>query len=341
MIKEAIEMVVAGRDLTVDQAAAAMEDMMSGQATPAQIGAFVTALRMKGEAAEEVAGMARVMREKSLRPQVEGPAIDIVGTGGDGSGTFNISTAAALLVTACGVKVAKHGNRAITSACGSADVLEALGVPITLGPEGVSKLIKETGFGFMFAPNFHPAMKHAAGPRREIGIRTAFNILGPLTNPALVAAQVTGTATPDLAALVVQVLELLGSRHAIVFHSADGLDEITTTATNHIHELKDGGINEYHITAEDVGLTRARLSDIKGSSPQENAAAIRAIFSGQKGPKRDVVLLNAAAGLMVAGAAKDFKSGIAIAGHVVDTGQATRKLDDIIEAGKKIASEQK
>ncbi|MBI4297684.1 MAG: anthranilate phosphoribosyltransferase [Chloroflexi bacterium] len=341
MIKEAIEAVVVGRSLSMEEAAATMEDIMSGQATPAQIGAFLVALRIKGETAEEIAGMARVMRDKALRVQVDGPAIDIVGTGGDRSGTFNISTAAALLAAACGVKVAKHGNRAMSSACGSADALEALGVPIALGPEGVARLIKETGFGFMFAPNFHPAMRHAAGPRREIGIRTVFNVLGPLTNPAFVPAQATGAAEPGLAEKMIQVLKLLGSRRALVFHSADGLDELSTTAPSHIHELKDGQIGEYHVTPEELGLPRARLADLKGGSPQDNAAMIRAVLSGEKGPRRDVVLLNAAAGLVVAGAAKDLKEGIAIAARAVDSGRAQRKLDEIFSVGQAIVEEGK
>ena len=242
MIREAIETVVSGADLGMEESAAAMREIMDGEATTAQISAFVTALRIKGETAEEVAGMATVMRDKALPLDVDGPLVDTCGTGGDGKGTFNVSTAAAFAAAAAGLRVAKHGNRAASGTCGSADVLEALGVKIDLGPAGVKRCIMDVGIGFMFAPTFHPAMRHAAPVRREIGIRTAFNILGPLTNPARAQRQLVGVADPDLGEKVARVLDLMGSQGALVVHGDDGLDEVSLGSTNHAWELKDGSV---------------------------------------------------------------------------------------------------
>ena len=254
MIREAIEAVVRGESLSMEHAAQAMNEIMSGEATPAQFGAFVTALRLKGETVDEIAGMAQVMREHSLHVEVDGPLVDTCGTGGDGSGTFNISTTAAFVAAGAGAKVAKHGNRAMSGSSGSADVLEALGAKIDLSPESVARCINETGFGFMFAQGFHPSMRFAAGPRREIGIRTVFNILGPLTNPAGADAQVIGVADASMASKMAQVLGRLGSRRALVVHGSDGLDEITVAGTSRVWELRDGAVNEYDISPAEFGV---------------------------------------------------------------------------------------
>ncbi|MCH9039948.1 MAG: anthranilate phosphoribosyltransferase, partial [Chloroflexi bacterium] len=254
MIREAIDAVVGGRSLTVEEASQAMQEIMTGEATPAQFGAFVTALRMKGETVDEITGMAQVMREKSLHVKVDGALVDTCGTGGDASGTFNISTTAAFVVAGAGVKVAKHGNRAMSGACGSADVLEGIGGKIDLGPEGVERCLDETGFGFMFAQTFHPSMRFAAGPRREIGIRTVFNILGPLTNPAGAKSQVIGVADPSMAEKMAQVLARLGSTHALVVHGGDGLDEISLDGPTRVWEMQNGTVSEMSVSPDDVGM---------------------------------------------------------------------------------------
>ncbi|MCH7653423.1 MAG: anthranilate phosphoribosyltransferase [Chloroflexi bacterium] len=330
MISEAISALVEGKSLTMDEAAQSMEEIMEGEATQAQFGAFVTALRMKGETVDEIAGMARVMREKALHVNVDGPLVDTAGTGGDASGTFNISTTAAFVAAGAGVRVAKHGNRAMSGACGSADVLEGLGVKIDLGPEGVERCLKEVGFGFMFAQRFHPSMRYAAGPRREIGIRTVFNILGPLTNPAGAEAQVIGVADPAMASRMAEALARLGGKHALVIHGDDGLDEITIGDTTRIWEMKSGKVTEGSISPEDVGLRRASTQDIRVSSVEESVAILRGVLDGDSGPARDIVLMNAAAALVAADVAPTMKDGVALASDAIDSGRAREKVEALI-----------
>ena len=336
MIRESIADVVEGRSLTMDQAAATMTEIMEGEATPAQFGALVTALRLKGETVEEIAGMARVMRDKSLHVSVDGPLVDTCGTGGDASGTFNISTTAGFVVAGAGVNVAKHGNRAMSGACGSADVLEALGVNIQLGPEGVGRCIEDVGFGFMFAQTFHPSMKFAAGPRREIGIRTVFNILGPLTNPAGAISQVIGVADPSVAENLANVLRLLGSKRALVVHGADGLDEVTLGDDTHVWELKEGAVSSYDVTPEDFGLSTADAGTLKVSSAEESADMMRNVLQGQAGPERDVVLANAAAALMAADIVSTLEDGVQVAAQAIDSGSARQKLESLVELSQKL-----
>jgi anthranilate phosphoribosyltransferase len=332
MIREAIAKLVDGPSLAEEEAAAVMEEIMTGEATPAQLAAFVVALRLKGETVDEIAGMARVMRAKALRVPYEGPSLlDTCGTGGDAAGTHNVSTAAAFVAAGAGAVVAKHGNRAMTSQCGSADVLEALGARIDLPPEGVAHCLREAGIGFMFAPSFHPAMRFAVGPRREIGVRTVFNVLGPLTNPAGAQAQVLGVADAVLAGKMAQVLERLGCRHALVVHGEDGLDEMTIAGPTLVHELKDGALRSYRVAPEDVGLPRAEGCPVKGGSPAENAAALRAVLSGQPGPLRDIVLLNSAAALVAADIATGLAEGVSAAAAAIDGGAAAGALERFVE----------
>jgi len=330
MIREAIAALVDGRSLTEAEAAAVMEEIMSGEATPAQFGAFVTALRLKGETVDEIAGMARVMREKARRVHVEGVLLDTCGTGGDARGTFNVSTAAAFVAAGAGARVAKHGNRAMTSRCGSADVLEALGARIDLSPEQVKACLEETGVGFMFAPSFHPAMKFAAGPRREIGVRTVFNILGPLTNPAGAACQVLGVADPSLAETMAQVLARLGSRRALVVHGRDGLDEMSISGPTLVCELVEGRVRQYEVTPQDVGLALSDAASVAGGTPEENAAALREVLAGRPGPQRDIVVLNAAAGLVALERAAALAEGVAQAAQAIDSGAARERLDRFV-----------
>ncbi len=331
MIQQAISTVISGHDLSAEDATQVMEEIMTGEATPAQFGAFVTALRLKGETAEEIAGMARVMKEKALHVQSAGDLVDTCGTGGDGAHTINVSTIAAFVVLAAGLKVAKHGNRAITSACGSADVLESAGVKIDLGPEGVERCIQEVGMGFMFAPTFHPAMRYAGPLRREIGVRTVFNILGPLTNPAGARSQVLGIADGSLGEKIAQVLQHLGSQHALVVHGEDGLDEISIAAPSQIWELQNGSIRGYTVTPEDLGLSRASADAIRGGTKEENVAAMNLVLSGEKGPHRDVVLLNAAAALVAGDAVQELRQGVAVASEAIDSGRAIEKLRALAE----------
>ncbi len=330
MIREAIALLVDGRSLTEEQAAAVMDEIMSGEATPAQFGAFVTALRVKGETVEEIAGMARVMRDKALRVKVDGPLLDTCGTGGDASGTFNVSTAAAFVAAGAGARVAKHGNRAMTSRCGSADVLEALGARIDLSPEQVADCLEKTGVGFMFAPGFHPAMKFAAGPRREIGVRTVFNILGPLTNPAGATCQVLGVADPSMAEKMAFVLGRLGSRRALVVHGRDGLDEMSISGPTMVCELAAGGVRHYEVTPQEVGLTPSEARSVAGGTPEENAAAMREVLAGRPGPLRDIVLLNAAAGLVAFESASTLGAGVSQAAEAIDGGAAGERLERFV-----------
>lgn len=331
MIREAIQALVSGRSLTTEEAASVMEEVMQGEVTPAQFGAFVTALRLKGETVDEIIGLAKTMRAKAIPVAVDGLVVDTCGTGGDGSHTFNISTTAAFVAAGGGLKVAKHGNRAMSSQCGSADVLEALGVRIDLNAEQVQRCLQEVGIGFMFAPVFHPAMKYAAVPRREIGIRTVFNILGPLTSPAGAEAQVLGVADGSLVEKLALVLQGLGCHHALVVHGEDGLDEITVTGKTRVCELKDGAVNSYSISPDDFGLPRSGLDSLKGSTLEENAALLRGVLAGTPGPRRDVVLMNTAAALLAGDKVAKLQEGVALAKEVIDSGHALAKLEQLIE----------
>lgn len=337
MIKEAISNLVSGKSLTMGEAAEVMGEIMEGQVTPAQLGAFLTALRIKGETIEEIAGMARVMRSKATRVTVSEPVVDIVGTGGDGANTFNISTAAAFVAAGAGLRVAKHGNRAASSRSGSADVLEALGVRLDLSAEGVEQCIEKVGIGFMFAPAFHPAMKYAAAPRREIGIRTVFNVLGPLTNPAGAKAQVLGVADSAMVEKMAQVLKSLGCHHALVVHGEDGLDEITVTGNSQVCELLDGRIVKYNISPEDFGLPRASYGSLKGGAAAENAKILQDVLGGISGPQLDVVLINAAAALLAGDKAASIKDGIALARRSIESGQAAAKLQQLVACSQEFA----
>ncbi|MEE9614444.1 MAG: anthranilate phosphoribosyltransferase [Thermodesulfobacteriota bacterium] len=332
MIKEAISKVVKGADLTEDEMMRVMNEIMGGEASPAQIASFITALRMKGETCEEITGAAKVMREKSAPVAVPpGEVVDTCGTGGDESMTFNISTCAAFVVAGCAVTVAKHGNRSVSSKSGSADVLRALGVNIEVEVTRVEECLREVGIGFLFAPMLHPAMKHAAPVRREIGIRTIFNILGPLTNPAGAKCQVLGVYDPMLTDMLAKVLANLGSTHAFVVRGEDGLDEITLTGETRVSELKDGMVETYHVSPEEFGVERCSPDELKGGDPEENAAIILDILKGKKGPQRDVVLINAAPAIVAAGKASSLEEGIAIAHGSVDSGEALKKLEGLKE----------
>jgi anthranilate phosphoribosyltransferase len=327
MIVAAIGKLVEQQDLTEEEAAQVMRQIMEGGATPAQIAAFLIALRIKGETIAEITGCARVMREKATRIRAPYPnVIDTCGTGGDGSQTFNISTTAAFVVAGVGVPVAKHGNRAISSRCGSADLLQALGVAIELSPERAETCLAEVGITFLFAPLFHSAMKHAIGPRRELGVRTIFNILGPLTNPAGAKRQLLGVSQQQFAEPMARVLGNLGSTRAMVVHGADGLDEITISGDTHITALEAGRIASYTITPEQFGLCRAPLGALAGGDAPQNADITMAVLEGKPGPHRDVVLLNAAAALAVAGTAADLEAGLQLAAHAIDSGAALDKL---------------
>ena len=330
MIREAIEAVVNGESLSMETAAQAMNEIMSGDATPAQFGAFVTALRLKGETVDEIAGMAQVMREHSLHVEVDGALVDTCGTGGDGSGTFNISTTAAFVAAGAGAKVAKHGNRAMSSSSGSADVLEALGAKIDLRPESVARCINETGFGFMFAQGFHPSMRFAAGPRREIGIRTVFNILGPLTNPAGAGAQVIGVADGSMASKMARALSRLGSARALVVHGNDGLDEITIADSTSVWELRDGSVSEYDISPAELGVNRSPLSEVQASNSEASAWLLREVLDGKAGPARDVVLLNAAAALLAGDIVGTLPDGVQAAANSIDSGSAKARMESFV-----------
>ena len=339
MIKEAINTLVSGNPLSFEEASGVMEEIMSGEATPTQFGAFVTALRLKGETVSEITGLARTMRAKAVPVKTSGPVVDTCGTGGDGAGTFNISTAAAFVVAAAGLKVAKHGNRAMSSHCGSADVLEALRVKIDLNAGQVAQCLEEVGIGFMFAPLFHPAMKYAAAPRRELGIRTIFNILGPLTNPAGASAQMLGVADGSLVAKMAEVLKGLGCKHALVVHGEDGLDEITVSGITRVCELKDGAITSYSIRPQDFGLNEAAAESLKGGSAEENAVLLRRILGGALGPPRDAVVMNAAAALVAGDRVRTLKEGAELAQQLIDGGQAGARLEHLIEFSRGLAQE--
>lgn len=332
MIREAIEKAVRRVNLTENEMRAAFEEIMSGAATQSQIGSFLTALRMKGETVDEITGAARAMREKSLKIRAgKAEIVDTCGTGGTGVNTFNISTASAFVVAGCGLKVAKHGNRGASSGCGSADVLEALGVKLDVGPDLVQRCILEIGIGFMFAPVFHTAMKYAVPPRREIGIRTIFNLLGPLSNPAGATSQVVGVYDARLTEVIARVLKNLGLKRAFVVCGMDALDEITITGKTKVSELKAGRIRTYFVTPEKFGIKRAELDDMRGGDNRENAEIIESILKGARGPRRDVVLLNSAFALVAGGRARTVKDGLALAAESIDSGRAMEKLLKLIE----------
>ncbi|MBI4525102.1 MAG: anthranilate phosphoribosyltransferase [Deltaproteobacteria bacterium] len=331
-IREAIAKLVNRGDLSEQEMISVMNEIMTGAATPLQVAAFLTALRMKGETVEEITGAARVMREKVRRVRAKAELVlDIVGTGGDQKGTINISTASAFVVAGAGVTVAKHGNRSVSSQSGSADVLAALGVKIDASKEQVEECIEKIGIGFLFAPLLHEAMKHAVQPRREIGIRTIFNLLGPLTNPAFATHQLTGIYDGTLTDPIAQVLRNLGTARAMIVHGCEGLDEISLCGPTRVSELREGQIRNYSLTPEEVGLQRCRLEEIQGGSPEQCADALRSILRGKKGPKRDVVLLNSSAALYISGAAGSLTEGIRIAEESIDSGKAEQKLKSLID----------
>jgi len=332
MLKPFIVRVVERQDLSEEEASQAMAHIMEGDGLPTQIASLLTALRMKGETKEEITGFARTMRAKAVRIRAQTPegVVDTCGTGGDNSGTFNISTTVAFVAAGGGLTVAKHGNRSVSSRSGSADVLEALGVKIANPPRKVEACLQEHGLAFLFAPSFHPAMKHALLPRREIGIRTVFNLLGPLTNPAGATVHLLGVYREDLMKPVAEVLKNLGSKAALVVHGADHCDEISITGETAICQLKDGAIENYRIAPEEVGLKKASLETIRGGTPEQNAAILLKILNGEPGPARDVVLLNAGAVFMAAGKVGGFKEGIEVARESIDSGQSLKKLNELI-----------
>lgn len=342
-IREAIRTVVEGRTLTQDEAAAAMDAVMGGTVTGAQIGALVTALRMRGETVEEIAGFAVAMRDHALKvdvDQIARPLVDTCGTGGDAAGTFNISTTAALVIAGAGVRVAKHGNRAVTSKCGSADLLEGLGVAIELTPTAVARCIEEAGIGFMYAPAFHPAMRFVGPARREMGIRTVFNILGPLTNPAGARHQLIGVGHPEIAGKLARTLAALGSEKAVLVHAEEGLDELGLSGPSHVteYDARDGQIRTYALVPEELELARAGTEALRGGSVADNVAITRGVLAGERGPRRDAVLLNAGTGLYAARAADSIREGIARAAGAIDSGRAMATLDRLIAVSRQAAA---
>ena len=328
----AIKAVTENRDLSTEEMTEVMRMIMTGEATPAQIGGFLVGLRMKGETVDEITAAAGVMRELATRVSVKGQhLVDTCGTGGDAASTFNISTASAFVVAAAGGQVAKHGNRSVSSKCGSADVLEAAGVNLELDPEQVARCIEQLGVGFMFAPKHHSAMKHAIGPRREMGVRTIFNVLGPLTNPAGAPNQVLGVFSDQLLVPLAEVLQKLGSKHVLVVHAEDGMDEISTGAPTHVAELKDGKISSYTITPEQFELSRSDITQLKVETAEESLATIRGVLNNQSGPARDIVVLNAGAAIYAADLVPSLEAGIKKAAEVIADGSAATKLDELIK----------
>lgn len=332
MIKDAIKKLVECKNLTREEAALTMDTIMRGDATPSQIASFITALRMKGETVDEITGCAEKMREHAINitPHQKN-LVDTCGTGGDVSGTFNISTVSAFVVAGAGVPVAKHGNRSVSSKCGSADVLEAMGVNIGIDPKKVEESINKVGIGFIFAPNFHKAMKFAMPSRREIGVRTVFNILGPLTNPAKASAQVLGVFSADLTEMLAKVLGNLGVKHALVVHGMDGLDEISISDKTKVSEVKNGKVKTYFIKPEDFGMHKAKKEEILGGSINENVKIAYGVLKGEeKGPKRNIVLINAGAAIYAGGKARDIKEGVKLAAQSIDSGAAYKKVEEMI-----------
>jgi anthranilate phosphoribosyltransferase len=321
------------QDLTIEESAAAMDEIMEGRALPAQTAGLLVALAMKGERPAEIVGLARTMRARATKlSRPYDPVFDTCGTGGDRAHTFNVSTIAALLLPACGVRVAKHGNRSVSSRCGSADLFEVLGVNITASPGQVERSLDEAGIAFFFAPTFHPSMRHAAATRRELGVRTAFNLLGPLTNPAGASRQLVGVPRPELTELVARALALLGTERAWVVHGADGLDEISTTGYTKVSECRDGAVNTFYVHPSDFGVPKSAPADLLGGDAAANAAIARAVLGGERGPARDIVLLNAAASLLIAGKAAAISDGIAMATEAIDSGAAAAVLERLVTA---------
>jgi anthranilate phosphoribosyltransferase len=351
IITEAVRQLVDRKDLSRIEAAAAMEAIMSGAATNAQIAAFLTALRMKGETVEELIGFAQVMRQKAVRIRVHDDEvagmtgtdremlIDTCGTGGDATGTFNVSTATAFVVAGAGLKVAKHGNRSVSSLCGSADVVETLGITLDLTPQKVARCVDEVGIGFLYAPLLHTAMKHVMPVRREMAIRTVFNMLGPLTNPASANAQIIGVYSAALTEPLARVLAELGTVRAFVVHGADSLDEISNTGESRVSEVREGMVRSYTVRPEDFGLPRTTIAELMGGDREENARIIRAILDGEPGAKRDIVLMNSAAALLAGAKARDLKEGVGLAAHAIDSGAALRKLEALIGLSRRLADE--
>lgn len=333
MFSQTLSRIINKKDLSREEMDRVFSDIFSGNLTDARIGAFMAALATKGETFEELAGAAEAMRRKATRIQAASPVVvDTCGTGGDGAHTFNISTTSAFVVAGAGICVAKHGNRSVSSKCGSADVLEALGVKVDTAPEVAEEAVNEIGIGFLFAPLFHGAMKYAIGPRKELGVRTIFNMLGPLTNPAAANCQILGVFAPQLTEMFADALNLLGARRAFVVHGHDGLDEISVCASTRVSELNDGRVLTYDISPEHFFEDRARPEDMTGGTPSENAQITRHILSGkEKGPRRNVVVINAGAALVAAGKAEDLKAGVALAGQIIDSGEAEEKLAQLIE----------
>ncbi len=340
MIQEGIGKLVRKEDLSEGEMLAVMNEIMSGIATPVQIASFITALRMKGETVDEIYACAKVMREKASKISVPENAIDICGTGGDESGTFNISTTATFVVVGAGVPIAKHGNRSVSSKSGSADLLEALRVNIELTPKEVEHCIQEIGIGFLFAPTFHKAMKYAIGPRKEIGVRTVFNVLGPLTNPANVKLQLLGVYDGSLTEKLAYVLKKFEIKHALVVNGS-GLDEVSTISKTKISELKNGEVETYSVTPEQLGIKRTKLENIKGGSPQENAGITLSVLNGEDSVYTDIVLLNAGAALYVAGKSKNIEEGMKLAQKAIETGKAMKKLDMLIEKTQEYRGKEK
>jgi len=333
-----LEKLVRQQDLTTDEASAAMREVMEGRTTPAALAALLSALVMKGERPAEIVGFALAMRGHSVKLSAPaGDVFDTCGTGGDRSGTFNISSAAAIVVAACGVKVAKHGNRSVSSRCGSADVFQELGVNIAAPPAVVERTLHEANIAFFFAPTFHPAMRHAAQTRRDLGIRTAFNLLGPLTNPAGASRQIVGVPQPELTGLLAHALRMLGSTRAWVVHGAGGIDEISTSGHTKVSEVRGGAVNTFYIHPSEFGIAKATKADLEGGDATENAAIIRTILRGVKGPERDVVLLNAGVGLFVAERVASVREGIAAAANAIDSGAASETLEKMARASQEAA----
>ena len=331
-MKGLLDKLMLQKNLSSQKAAHAMDTLMTGQATPSQVAAFLTALRMKGETVEEISAFAQVLRGRASRVPTFRPVIDIVGTGGDGANTFNISTAAAFVTAAAGMPVAKHGNRAASSRCGTADVLEALGVNITLSPDRAAACLESTGICFLFAQAYHESMRHVAQTRREMGIRTVFNLIGPLSNPAFVEHQLLGVPSDELVVPMARVLANLGVRHAMAVHGEDGPDELTIGGSTLVAEVVDGVLTEYRVTPEDFGLSRSPLDSVRGGDAAENAAILRAVLAGETGPRRDVVLLNAGAALRVADRAGSIDEGIVLARAAIDSGRALATLEAYVAA---------
>lgn len=344
-IKDAIRTIVEGGTLSADEAALAMDQIMTGAVTPAQIGALATALRMRGESVAEIAGFASAMRNHALRVNVDpasGPLVDTCGTGGDASGTFNISTTASFVIAGAGVSVAKHGNRSITSKCGSADLLEGLGVEIELSPDAVARCVSEAGIGFMYAPAYHPAMRFVGPTRREIGIRTIFNILGPLTNPARARHQLIGVGHPGIAEKLANALVLLGSDHAVLVHAEEGLDELGLSGPSHVteYDARVGEVRSYSITPTDFGLEKAPLGALAGGDVAMNVKITRGVLSGEDGPCRDAALLNAGAGIYAANAAESIGEGIELARQAIDNGNAMQRLEHLVALSRELHAEE-